>query len=230
MGLVPRALQDVFDRVRRARELDRALAGLVVAAEAGDMAAYARLLDEHGLGGDQRVVDSEPDPVRDVDPRSRAHPVTQLAEECGWRLDIEYGGPGRCVYVGPDERIVFAFLTFDGEPESGGRAVYYAQGKHGWDGALTMIASEPPFADQMARLREHFTNVSTVEAGRISGTDTDAAIGSVRFVLGDDAAESVVVDLAARSYRPFEALSDVQLAAEDRAGERLTRRLTGPDS
>lgn len=224
MGLVPRALQDVFDRVRRARELDRALAGLVVAAEAGDMAACARLLDEHGLGGDQRVVDSEPAPVRDVDPRSRAHPVTQLAEECGWRLDSEYGGPGRCVYVGPDERIVFAFLTFDGEPEAGELAVYYAQGKHGWDGALTMIASEPPFADQMARLPEHFTSQSMV------GADADAAIGSVRFALGDDAAESVVVDLAARSCRPFEALSDVQLAAEDRAGERLMRRRTGPDS
>ncbi len=48
---------------------------------------------------------------RYIDQRSLDHPVTRLAEEYGWQLDREYGGPGRCIYSGPKGQKVAACLT-----------------------------------------------------------------------------------------------------------------------
>lgn len=94
----------------------------------------------------------------DIDRRSRDHAVTRLAEECGWRLDSEYGGPGRCVYVGPNGQWVAAFLTFDGEAEAGERAIYYAMVSDDGGPAHGIAINQLPLADQMTMLREYFTS------------------------------------------------------------------------
>lgn len=100
-----------------------------------------------------------------IDQRSLDHPVTQLAAEYGWSLDSEYGGPGRCIYSGPNSRQIAACLTFDGEPAAGERAVYYAIAFPPDDAHWTNV-NDLPLVEQMKHLREYFAQHTRQDTAR----------------------------------------------------------------
>lgn len=93
----------------------------------------------------------------DVDERTRTHPVTQLAQEFGWRLSGE-DWPGRPHYIGLNGEQMTALLVFDGEPVAGEHAFSYVMASR--DGQNWVLAGDNdlPYEDQIQHLRDYFTN------------------------------------------------------------------------
>lgn len=91
-----------------------------------------------------------------VDARTRSHPVTQLAQEFGWRLSGS-NGPGRPHYIGPGGWQMAALLVFDGEPGGGQSAFSYVlaskDGTH-WD---HVGYDSLPGEEQMRLLGDYFS-------------------------------------------------------------------------
>lgn len=92
-----------------------------------------------------------------VDAQTRNHPVTQLAQEFGWRLSGS-NGAGRPHYIGPGGGQMAALLVFDWEPAGGEHAFRYVMASTDgtdWD----HVGNDSlPYGEQMRRLRDYFTS------------------------------------------------------------------------
>lgn len=90
----------------------------------------------------------------DVDEQTRKHPVTQLAQEFGWRL-AGSAGPGRPHYVGPNGEQMAALLAFDEDPSAAFHYVMASTDGADWDWG---VRNGLPHEEQLRHLRAYFTS------------------------------------------------------------------------
>ncbi|WP_079590695.1 AAA family ATPase [Mycobacteroides abscessus] len=90
----------------------------------------------------------------DVDEQTRKHPVTQLAQEFGWRLSGS-AGPGRPHYVGPNGEQMAALLAFDEDPTAAFHYVMASTNGADWDWG---VRDGLPHEEQIQHLRDYFAS------------------------------------------------------------------------